>query len=81
MTFLSEVGYVEMRLRYYGLEDYAAVRPDIFDTIQTSPIIIAIIAILTLAASLADLVGGLGRGSNAGSSRLLVWLKRVRRTR
>lgn len=81
MTFLSEVGYVEMRLRYYGLKQYAAIRPDIFDTIRTSPIIIAIIAILTLAASLADLVGGLGRESTVGSSRLLIFLKSLRRTR
>ncbi len=81
LTFLSEVGYVEMRLRYYGLEQYASIRPDIFDTIQTSPIIIAVIAILTLAASLADLVGGAGRGDSVGSSRLLIWMKSLRRTR
>ena len=77
LSFLSEAAPVEMHLRYYGLDNFAVVRPDIIDTILTSPVLLAAIAILTVAALIADLVVGLRKERSAGA-KSLVWLKRPR---
>ncbi len=56
MSFLSEAGRVEMRVRYFGLDGYAVIRPDLLDTILTSPILLAAIAVLTVFAAVKDLL-------------------------
>ncbi len=81
MSFLSEAGRVEMRVRYYGLDGYAVIRPDLLDTIRTSPILLAAIAVLTVLATVKDLLSLAGpkRKENRRGRQAVQLQRRLRR--
>ncbi|QPM90830.1 hypothetical protein [Pseudooceanicola algae] len=77
ISVLSEAARLELHLAYYGLENPAVIRPDMLDTIMTSPVILAAAAILGVLVLALDLGNGLQGGSQTSSPKLSV-IKRLR---
>jgi hypothetical protein len=89
VTLVSEPGRTELQLGHYGLDDVATIRPTFVDAAASSVLLIAAIAIISLAAAATQVVGDLmfsGRGDKEepkrrpASSRVRPrsWLRRGR---
>ncbi|MBE9636311.1 hypothetical protein [Salipiger mangrovisoli] len=55
LSAISETTSLEMHLRYYGVSQKSVVRPDILDTILTSPVILAAAALLGILSLMIEL--------------------------
>lgn len=59
VTLVSEPGSTELQVGYFGLADPSRIRPDLLDTTATSVLLIAAIALLSLASAATQLASDL----------------------
>lgn len=59
VTLVSEPGRTELNVGHYGLDDMATIRPDIIDTAASSVLLIAAIAVISLAAAATQVIADL----------------------